>query len=383
MIAPTPFFADRGCHVRIYEEIKALTAKGCEIILCTYHNGREVEGVKTARIINVPWYRKLEAGPSWQKPFLDILLLLTALGVARRFKPALIHAHLHEGAFIGLFLSKCFHIPLVFDCQGSMTAEMADHGFLKKGVLFKTFRWLEGGINRLADVIITSSGGAGEQMQKEFDIAPEKIETILDGVDAETFCPGLDTTGLKEKLEIPDNRKVVVYLGLLNKYQGVDLLIQSIPDVLKQCRDVHFLLMGYPDVERYKEMAMNLGVADYVTIPGKIDYSDAPRYLCLGNIAVSAKLSRTEANGKIYNYMAAGLPTVCFDTPVNREILRDLGVYADYGERESLVAAMVDLLSDTRRIDLLSATVRKRGAEELSWQRGGEKIRSIYERCLN
>ena len=60
MIAPTPFFADRGCHTQIYEEIKALQGLGHKIILCTYGLGREMAGVQTARQIQEtpPPYRE-------------------------------------------------------------------------------------------------------------------------------------------------------------------------------------------------------------------------------------------------------------------------------------------------------------------------------------
>ena len=71
MIAPTPYFADRGCHVRIYEEARALTKLGHEVCIVTYHLGRDMPGVRVVRTPAVPWYGKLEAGPSWHKPYLD------------------------------------------------------------------------------------------------------------------------------------------------------------------------------------------------------------------------------------------------------------------------------------------------------------------------
>ena len=61
MIAPTPYFSDRGCHVRIYEEAKALKARSHEVVIVTYHLGRDVgEGrfhpaQRRATVVQQPW----------------------------------------------------------------------------------------------------------------------------------------------------------------------------------------------------------------------------------------------------------------------------------------------------------------------------------------
>ncbi|MBU0670749.1 glycosyltransferase, partial [Patescibacteria group bacterium] len=103
MLAPTPFFADRGCHIRIYEEAKALQEKGHNVDIFTYHNGRDIEGLNIHRIINIPWYKKLSAGPSWHKLYLDVLLMFNVMFLGFFKNYDVIHAHLHEGCIIGFF----------------------------------------------------------------------------------------------------------------------------------------------------------------------------------------------------------------------------------------------------------------------------------------
>ena len=102
-VAPTPFFADRGTHIRILEEALALEKLGHQITIATYHIGRDIyQDVETKIDVRrirrwLFWYKKLEAGPDWQKILLDLMLMRKVFYLARTQKPDVIHGHLHEG----------------------------------------------------------------------------------------------------------------------------------------------------------------------------------------------------------------------------------------------------------------------------------------------
>ncbi len=377
MIAPTPFFADRGCHVRIFEEARALIALGHEVCIATYHLGRDMEGIPTVRIPPVPWYRKLAAGPSWHKPYLDILLFFTALAACRRRRPDIIHAHLHEGAFLGLLLKKLLRIPLVFDCQGSLTAEMLDHGFIRSGSLpYRFFRYLERIVNSGADFIIASSRAAAAGLTESWMVPSSKVKGLIDGVDTDLFRPFPRDEACRA-LNLPTERPIAVFLGVLNRYQGIDLLLEVMKILKGRGTAPHFLVMGFPE-KRYIDKAAAEGVGDLITFTGRVDYEKAPFYLCAGDIAVSPKISQTEANGKLFNYMACGLPTVVFDNPVNREILGDTGVYARHGDAADFAARIDELLQNRTRMTELSKAVREMAVRNHSWRSRGEQLGEIY-----
>ena len=377
MIAPTPYFSDRGCHVRIYEEARALTKLGHEVCIVTYHLGRDMPGVRVVRIPPVSWYGKLEAGPSWHKPYLDILLLWKALLELRFFRPHLIHAHLHEGALIGSVLKCIFRIPLLFDYQGSLSGESLNHGFFREGsLLLKLFKGMEYFIDRRADLIVTSSDCGREELVREWGIAPEKVVNLIDGVDTDVFCP-CSRSEARRELGISDDVRLVVYLGLFNHYQGVDLLLDVIGRVKGAAPDVRFLLMGFPDVE-YRRKAREMGIDDIITFTGRVPYDRAPLYLSAGDLAVSPKLALTEANGKLFNYMACGLPTVVFDNQINREILGGEGIYVEHGNAPQMADTIIATLYDDERMISLSKQVRERAITIHSWNARSRQLESVY-----
>lgn len=382
MLAPTPYFADRGCHVRIYEEAGILQKIGCDVRIVTYHIGRDMPGIPTDRIPRLPWYRKMTAGPSWQKPLLDIMLFFKAAFVALDFKPQIIHAHLHEGAFVGMLLRPLLGVPLVMDFQGSLTMECLDHNFFSKNsIIFKIFAFIERTINKSADALITSSTAGANQLRSSWNVPSRKLFPVIDGVDTARFFPRPGTE-VRKRYMIPEDRPLVVFLGVLNEYQGVDLLLQAARMIKERRTDVHFLLMGYPDAV-YRSMAAEMGLSDILTFTGRIEYNDAASFLCAGDVAVSPKLSLTEANGKILNYMACALPTVVFDTEVNRELLGDAGVYAAYGSAADLAQKIIELLGDPERLNGLSKMVLEKAEREHSWEARGVLIKNVYQQLLD
>ncbi|GAH73422.1 unnamed protein product, partial [marine sediment metagenome] len=210
-------------------------------------------------------------------------------------------------------------------------------------------------------------------------IKKDKIFVVQDGVNVNEFKMCNDTLPLKRKLNLPLDKKIVVYLGLLNRYQGVDCLLETISYVVKKNKDVHFLIMGYPDVEKYKKIAIEKKINHNITLTGRIDYRQAPQYLSLGDVAVSPKISKTESNGKLYNYMALGLPTVVFETPVNREILGDLGIYAELGNPVSLAEKLEMVLSNENLAKNLGKKLKEKAVDGYSWQAVGKKLMDVYQ----
>lgn len=383
MIAPTPFFADRGCHVRIFEEVRILTRLGHEVLVATYHHGRDVPAVRTVRTPRIPWYLELAPGPSVHKLYVDWLLVATSLRAAARFRPDIVHAHLHEGVFVGQFVRRQTGAPLIADFQGSLASEVADHAqspFMKRlarAVMGPPERWL----TRAPDRIVVSSTRFAEEVRERFGAS--EVALLADGVDTERFRPNLGSEALRRELGIPDDRLVVVFLGVLSSYQGVDHLLAAARIVLDRRRDVHFLVMGYPNVEHYQGQAAELGITEHVTFTGRIDYKRASDYLGLGDLAVSGKLSTSEANGKLYNYMGCGLPVVVFDSPVSREILGDLGVYATLGDAGSMAREILAFIDDPAERESRGRALRARAVSEYSWEKAGRKLVALYRELLD
>lgn len=385
-LAPTGFFADYGCHVRIRGQMAALQARGHTVRIVTYPAGREVDGLSTARPPFWPAGRPMPVGSSRRKLLLDALLTPTALHAGLRFpggRPDIIHAYLHEGALLGTPLARLLAAPLVFDFQGSLTAEMLDHRFLRpRSPVLPALQRLEGWIDRRPDAILASShhavgllAGAG--------VPPDRVHTLPDSVDPAVFRPRAELSrpalqALRRRLDLPDDRPVLVYLGLLAAYQGTELLLQAMQRLIRRPAPPHLLVMGFPDVARYQAQAQALGLAGHITFTGAVAYEAAPLYLALGDVAVAPKVSATEGSGKLLPYMAAGLPVAAFDTPVHREYLGQWGIYAPVGDAAGLADALAWALDHREAAGRAALALRARAVSQYTWAHAASAMEGVY-----
>lgn len=385
-LAPTSFFGDYGCHVRILEEARALQSAGHTVTVLTYYKGEDVQGLDIIRTSPTPWRPGYEVGSSRHKFAFDALLGSRLLRVLSKNTFDVIHAHLHEGAFIAGVLAKPWRVPVVFDFQGSMTDEMLQHRFIQAGTrLHRAFARVERIANRLPSAILTSTRNAVPALRQQLgDHAI--IEALPDGVNTAVFRPDVlspaERIELRARWGIAPDEPAVAFLGLLAHHQGIQCLIDAAAILKSEGRRVRWLVMGYPGVDMWQQRAQAAGVLPDVIFTGRVPYADAPRMLALGDIAIAPKLSLTEGSGKILNYMALAMPTVAFDTPAQREILGALGVYAPTGDSAALARRVAELIDQPQRRRAIGEQSRRVAVQHFGWDRAATTMTSVYERLL-
>ena len=377
VIAPTAFYADYGCHVRIRGQLRALQGLGHEIRLVTYPAGRAISDLTVTRV-PLPFTHTMPVGSSRRKILLDLLLAPTVFAAALRFRPQIIHTYLHEGALIGWFLSRFLRIPLTSDYQGSLTAEMIDHGFLSPRSRFlRSLKRLEHWIDHRPDILFPSSNAAIIQLT-ERGVPGQRLHLLSDSVDPTLFSPQPPDPALRAELGLDSDRPTVVYLGLLAPYQGIDLLLQAISTPPLREHPAQFLVMGFPHVEHYRAKALDLGISERVHFTGAIPYSQAPRYLALGDVAVAPKLATTEGSGKLLPYMSMALPIVATATPAHRQYLGEDSNLVGAATPEALASALVNALEDLPARRQNALRWRQNVIERHTWKQSAQSMDGIF-----
>jgi len=387
VVAPTPFFSDRGTHIRILEEALALEKMGHAITIATYHIGRDIENeIKTKIDVRrirrwLFWYKKIEAGPDWQKIILDIMLIRKVFNLARTQKPDIIHGHLHEGVLIGWIVQKALFwrkIKLVSDFHGSLTREMISHDYLGSGILKIIFKQIEKFINNLGDRAITSS----EENRKNISpIRQKPSETVLDGVNLNHYSKQKTKREIRKELELPEEKTIITYTGSLIPNKGTAYLFDAIQKALQKNPNLFFIIGGFP-IEKAENFVKKNGFSKNIRLIHPLNYFHLPEILLASDAGVDPKDSTVgQASGKILQYMGAGLPVICFRRENNLNYLKEGGVYADKFSAQGLAEKILDLSTERESYAKLGE-YNKNLAKNLSWEISAQKINNIYEKIL-
>lgn len=380
MVAPVPFFVDRGTPMRILEEALALEKKGVDIDIVTYHLGRNVDKInenskiKVYRIVRLLfWYNKKEAGADWQKIALDILLIWKTAKIVFLKKPRIIHAHLHEGVLIGWIVKKIFFwrkIKLVADFHGELVSEMESHGYLNKKFVRGIFNFLEKIIFKLGDFTIVSSDELKNRIMRLGK--NDKLEVVSDGVDVNKYDDIV--------VEKDANNLKIIYSGAFVANKGIDILLDAILKISKMnLVGLKFILAGGPR-ENIESFIKKNNLMDSIEIVSPLDYFDLPRINKSGDVAIDPKTSQVgQASGKILQYMAAGLPVVCFDRENNRKFLCEAGYYTKKFNADGLVEGILYFFENRDKIKELS-DFSKILIKKFNWEASADKIINIYNR---
>jgi len=379
-IAPTPFFSDRGCHIRILNIVQALAHHNTRNTLCTYHHGRDRNDVKIHRAAPVPGYTETAAGPQKGKLRADLHLLALSFRIARQQRPDIIHAHLHEGLLIGWLVRILLawrRIPLVVDIQGGLVGELQDHGYFahalwRTWLLKPALRFLEFSLLRLPSHIFCSSANSQALCRDDYGVPSSRLTLLDDRVDINTFTKCRHPA----KLPFSDDAKIVVYSGSLLPIKGTEHLKTTVLELVRRRNDVCFLLVGYPteDLDTFRRTQQ---LSERIHLEGRVSFDELPAYLLAADVAVDPKVSESgEGSGKLLHYMAAGLPVAAFPTAHHRQILGQAG--DGKPEDPHYLADRIEALladeAERRRI----GERNRRLAAEYSLSSAGRLIRSIY-----
>jgi glycosyltransferase involved in cell wall biosynthesis len=319
LLAPHPFFSERGTPIAVRLAVEALCAMGHQVDLLTYHEGQDIAitGMRLVRISAPPCIRNIPIGFSVKKLVCDLWMAIAAYRLIFRNHYDVVHS-VEESVFIALAARPFGKFRVVYDMDSLMADQIAEK-WPKAGPIIPMLRWIERQAMSRADLVLPVCEAIAARARAATDprlvhllpdVAFPPPDNLANAEDLRTHC----------KLPGP----LALYVGNLEGYQGVGLAMEALAAVPEAKRCNLIVIGGTPTmIDEHKKMAAAFGLHDNVIFLGQRPIALLGSYLRQADILCSPRLKGVNTPMKIYSYMAAGRAILATDIVSHTQVLND------------------------------------------------------------
>jgi glycosyltransferase involved in cell wall biosynthesis len=270
--------------------------------------------------------------------------------------------------------------PLLLD-QRDLSPELYELRYGRRGgAVYRTLCWLERRSYRAADHVITVNASLEKAAYARGRLPRGTVTVVGNG-------PSLDRTHARPpRSELKHGRRFLCcWLGLMGPQDRLDVALRAVHHLVHVIgrTDCHFAFVGDGEARAAsRHLAAELGLSDWVTFPGWADQEEAYTYLSTADLGLEPNLEEIVSPVKGMEYMAFGLPFVCFDLAETRALAGDAAACVPPGDVPGFARQIDQLLGDPARRGQMGQAGRRLVAERLAWDRQEEAYVGVYRRLL-
>ncbi len=357
------------------------------------HKGPEVlvEEVEGFRFFRTPrpasWYANL--------PLLNQFSIVDSLAkrlgeVIEEVKPDILHAHSPAlNGLAALRVAQWYSLPIVYECRAFWEDAAVDHGTSREGGMrYRATHALETYVFKRAQAVTTICEGLRQDIIKR-GITAEKVTVIPNAVDIQRFqiAGGADAE-LRRELGL-DGKTVLGFIGSFYAYEGLPLLLEAMPEILRKKPELCLLLVGGGPQEQYlREAAEALNLGESVIFLGRVPHDKVQKYYDQVDIFVyprySMRLTELVTPLKPLEAMAQGRLVVASDVGGHKELIsdRENGWLFKAGDAEDLARTVLELLDKPECWPAIKQAGREFVEKERNWQASVRRYEAIYQGLL-
>ncbi len=313
-----------------------------------------------------------------QLPFFMLGMIKKMLDVINKYDIDVINAHWAiPPGFIAIFTKKLHKKPVLITLYG---AELWP-AIKKNSKVMK--RMISYALNSAEKVVGISDAtcNAGKEISRRRD-----IEILPDGIDVETFNPGVDGTEIRKKYGL-DGHYLIFSSGRMVERKEFRYLIEAMPHILEKNQNTKVIMGGDgPERENLEKLGKDMGLKDKVIFPGFIPDEDFPKYMKASDVFVLPSIvdpmGDTEGSATILlEAMACGTPVVGTRVGGIPYAIKDGmgGFLVKQKNPKELAEKIIMLFSDESLRRDVGKMGRSHVVENFSWNRIAERYLEEFE----
>lgn len=381
VLAPQMFFIERGTPiaVKLLSQVLGKRSRG-EISLLTYCGGKDIklDGVEHVRAGAPAGLREVGPGISAAKLVNDaffFVALLMCLWRNRKNQFRLVHA-VEESVFFAWLVKKLFNIPYVYDMDSCMSDQLVEKWIILKPVRV-IFRFFEKVAVRNASAVVAVCDSLAETA-KEFEAQEVQIlrDIPLEGKELPER-----PISLRQELGLTEQHKIILYVGNLEAYQGIDLMVEGFAPIAKDFPDARLVIVGGSSQhqEIYRRKALEFDTSEQIIIAGKRPVDLLSHYLSQADILASPRTKGTNTPMKIYSYLHSGIPVIATKLVTHTQVMtEDFSKLVDPSP-EAFAQGLAELLQNPEQAAKLGKAAKEYSAKNYTFEVFSRDLNKLYD----
>lgn len=382
-----------GYAFRTRAILKAQIARGWEVAAVTGPRHGEIADA-VEEIDGITFYRTTPL-PPMAPPFGEMRevghFARRIKKVARTFNPDILHAHSPVlDAMAGQRVANRLKLPFVYEIRAFWEDAAVGNGDGREGSWkYKATRSLETRAVKKADAVAVICEGLKTDLIRR-GIDPAKIFVSPNGVDLTLFGEPLPyDTALADQLGLK-GAETIGFIGSFYDYEGLDVLIDAMPQLIAWRPNMHLVLVGGGPCEAaLKAQAEASPAADRIHFVGRVPHHDVERYYSVVDVLVyprkRMRLTDLVTPLKPLEAMAQRRLVAASDVGGHRELIRDgdTGTLFRPDDPKALARAVANLFSDRDHWEARRARARAYVETERNWSVNVGRYDSVYQKLAN
>ncbi len=393
-----------GYSIRSGHIVRLQKREGYELMVVTsaqHPNGpamrEEIDGVEHRR---TPSYQGAQ-WPLWREWQLVRRLAREVDRAVREGRPDLIHAH--SPVLVGLpalHVARRHRLPFVYEVRDLWENALVDRGrFGRRSPQYQLARRGETFVLSKAGAVVTICETLKAELEGRLR-GQRRVHVVANGVDVDAFQPRPQSDEARRTHGL-GGKRVILYVGTFQPYEGLELLVRSMARVLDRHPDAHLAIVGGSASLAYRgatlrgtqeellsRVIQELDLGAHVMMTGRVPHEEVADLYSIADCVVYPRiLTRTTSLTtplKPLEAMAMGKAVAVSDLPPMKELVRDgeTGLTFAAGDEGAIAQACITLLGDSALRERLGRTAREYVVSDRHWPSLIRSYGSVYQAAL-
>ena len=272
-------------------------------------------------------------------------------------------------------------VQYVFD-HHDINPELYIAKYDKKDFFYKLMLYFERQTFKHAVASIATNESYKKIAIERGKMRPEDVQVVRSG-------PKLDRLKLQTPIkEYKKGRQFLLgYLGVIGEQEGIDLLLESMKEIVSKRDDVQLAIVGGgSDLELLKDLSKNMGLSGYVDFYGRVPDQLLLDILNTADVCVNpdkpTEMNNLSTMNKIMEYMALKKPIVQYDLKEGRFSAGKASLYAKNTSTQDFANKIIKLIDDEKSRKEMGECGYQRVKNELSWDFERKKLIEFYNKLV-